>query len=246
MWRMNASASIQNSSTSGHCTPRRQYAQNTSREKRTCSVSVGVNAVKSWVPDQSAGARAQQRQIDPVGPVQRPPALERARAPPASAPGSSTPARSHPAGRRNPANPPARTTAPRRPRAAARSATAPTPAAPRSWPPAPRRGRRRRSARRPSRARRQRPQHDARAPLDLVLDRPSAALGAPSPRTPPRRTRSAAGCAPHRRITRSARPARAEPSRSSLTGAARASGSGCSRRAARCSAERSPRTACRR
>ena len=47
---MNASASIQNSSTSGHCTPRRQYAQNTSREKRTCSVSVGVNAVKSWVP----------------------------------------------------------------------------------------------------------------------------------------------------------------------------------------------------
>ena len=55
MWRMNVSASIQNASTSpGSST---HSARSTSRSKRTWSVSVGVNAVKSCVPA-SAAAQA--------------------------------------------------------------------------------------------------------------------------------------------------------------------------------------------
>ena len=58
MWRMNASASIQNSSSVARRPPTRRGS--TSRSKRTWSVSVGVNAVKSCVP-RSAAAQASQR-----------------------------------------------------------------------------------------------------------------------------------------------------------------------------------------
>ena len=83
----------------------------------------------------------------------------------------------------------------------------------------------------------------------------AARAGAPSRRTRSRRTRSAAAtlgpalqppCHRCDRHAAAARPAPAGPSRSSPTAAGPASGSGCSRRGARCSAERSPRTACRR
>ena len=57
MLRMNASASIQKASTSGWAGSGSHAAQRTSRSKRTCSVSVGVKAVKSCVPA-SAAAQA--------------------------------------------------------------------------------------------------------------------------------------------------------------------------------------------
>ena len=51
MWRMKVSAVIQKPSRSPS---RSQCASNTSRSKRTWSVSVGVNAVKSCVPGRAA------------------------------------------------------------------------------------------------------------------------------------------------------------------------------------------------
>ena len=54
MWRMNVSAVIQNARMSPS---RSQRASSTSRSKRTCSVCVGVKAVKSCVP-RSAAAHA--------------------------------------------------------------------------------------------------------------------------------------------------------------------------------------------
>ena len=120
MWRMNVSASIQNSSRS----PVRRSApeaQNTSRENRTWSVSVGVNAVKSWVPTTRVSARRQRAQIERSRPVQRSPALRGRSGPAGSAPGRCTPGRSHPAARRtHPASRNARQRPPH-PRAAARS-----------------------------------------------------------------------------------------------------------------------------
>ena len=79
MWRMKVSASIQNSSRSP-CSI--HSARSTWRSKRTCSVSVGVKAVKSWGPGRRRRARVQGVAVEAVAPPQRAPALERvARAP---------------------------------------------------------------------------------------------------------------------------------------------------------------------
>ena len=64
MWRMNVSASIQNSSTSPSCA---QPAAKTSRSKRTWSVSVGVKAVKSCAPTQRRGAGVQRVAVERCG-----------------------------------------------------------------------------------------------------------------------------------------------------------------------------------
>ena len=77
MWRMNVSASIQNSSRSPS-PDARQDALNTSRENRTWSVSVGVNAVKSWVPTKASAHADNAPAIERTRPVQRSPALQRA------------------------------------------------------------------------------------------------------------------------------------------------------------------------
>ncbi len=53
-------------------------ADRTSRSKRTCSVSVGVNAVKSWVPRTASAHARSASVIERSRPVQRPSALERA------------------------------------------------------------------------------------------------------------------------------------------------------------------------
>ena len=67
MLRMNASASIQNSNSSvpsrarrscPSARPRLHSAASTSRSKRTCSVWVGVKAVKSCVPTSASAQRS--------------------------------------------------------------------------------------------------------------------------------------------------------------------------------------------
>ena len=76
MRRMNASASIQNSSA---CSPASSHsARRMLRSKRTCSVSVGVKAVKSCVPSSAAAHASQRGAVERVRPVQRAPVLERA------------------------------------------------------------------------------------------------------------------------------------------------------------------------
>ncbi len=73
MWRMNVSASIQSSSSSPS---QRHSARRTSRSKRTCSVSVGVNAVKSWRPGSARAHSVSSLAVQRVGPPERVPACE--------------------------------------------------------------------------------------------------------------------------------------------------------------------------
>ena len=68
MWRMNAVGL--DPELEQVAALRAQRAATTSRLKRTCSVSVGVKAVKSWVPPSRRGARAQRLQVQWTGPVQ--------------------------------------------------------------------------------------------------------------------------------------------------------------------------------
>ena len=81
MWRMNVSASIQSSSRWPGKGPAscwdRHSALTMSRSKRTCSVSVGVKAVKSWLPTSGRRAALELPAIKRVGPPQRSPLLER-------------------------------------------------------------------------------------------------------------------------------------------------------------------------
>ena len=72
---MKASASIQKSS---NPSARRHSARRTSRSKRTCSVRVGVNAVKSCLPGSARRTGFQRRLVDRMRPPQRAVALERA------------------------------------------------------------------------------------------------------------------------------------------------------------------------
>ena len=87
MWRMNVSASIQNSSSSP--LPRATRRARTSRSKRTWSVSVGREGGEVVGAEQRRGARVSARGRARCGHQQRPPALERAARRAARAPGSS-------------------------------------------------------------------------------------------------------------------------------------------------------------
>ena len=173
-------------------------------------------------PHQGASARRQQPQIDPVGPVQRPPGLQRARRRPRQHPVAIRPRGRIPPGIEI-----------RRIRQRARQH--------RNIP-------RQQRIQRPNRRRRplvaghlppgvdagvgppgdrhahavSRSQNDRQGPLDLVLDRTSAALARPARESRPVVLDQQPAAHRTARITRRARPARAEPSPSSLTGAARA------------------------
>ena len=204
-------------------------------------VSVGVNAVKSCVADQRS-AHTRQRADDPADAATTAPAPPRTRsAPPAPAPGSSTPAKSHRAAHRTRPQPQSTTAPPHRRAARAfndrtdRRRPGIRATCPQAWTPAS-----------------VRPATVSAHAVQPQNDRQSAAPPPPEPSAPrlPRPARQnpapSYSSSSRRRTARHARPARAAPSRSSPTGAAPASGSACSRPAARCTAARSPRTACRR
>ena len=198
MWRMNASASIQNSSTSV-AEPRRQYARTRPARSARARSRSGVNAVKSWVPTSAAAHAVSTPTIEPVGPPQRPPGLERARAPAAPAPGSSRPARSRRGARRSRRSGSAHdSTATSAGSSAFRRPDA-TPAARRSSPPGPRRARRRRCARRPSARTAAARSTTRRAPARARPAPSGARLARPAGERVPSYSSQRAGCAPRAR-----------------------------------------------
>ena len=189
MWRMNVSASIQKASTSpGSST---HSARNTSRSKRTWSVSVGRERGEVVRAGERRRAGVERLAVERARPPERAVLLERARARCACGRGSGRCASARRGGRRSrPAQPRSRA----RPRraAAARSGCGSARARPSwlaTWP----RACTPRSVRPATVSVTSRAQHRGERVLDRLLHACAGPAGSPSRRTPCRRTRAAGG-----------------------------------------------------